>query len=133
MTLNDLPDFQIDKKAPIWANVEDKSKEEPYSKWNMTTLSRDSCKTPKNKLPKTDSRLRPDRIALEKQQYTEAASEKHRLEEAQRHKKKIRDQNNMEWTPKYFTEDKNATEFNRWIFKNNYWGNSVEVTNTTKI
>jgi len=90
LTINDIPDFQIDKKIPIWVNVEDKTREEPYSNWNMTTLSRDSCKIPKNhKLPKTDSRLRPDRIALEKLQQTEAASEKHRLEEAQRHKKKF--------------------------------------------
>ena len=42
------------------------------------------------------------RIALEKLDYDLAASEKHRLEEAQRHKKKERDEKELPWVPKYF-------------------------------
>jgi len=87
----------------------------------MTQLSVDSCTyDPTNELlPKTDSRRRPDRIALEVQDNNLAASEKHRLEEAQRHKKKVRDEKNLLWIPKYFVEDEKNLN-HRWTYKYNY-------------
>jgi len=121
-TLNDIPLFSIGTQSPVWYNVEEKYEGEPYNQWNMTTLAVDACAfDPTNELlPKTDSRRRQDRIALEKLDYTLAASEKHRLEEAQRHQKRVRDEKNLPWIPKYFEEDVNNIE-HRWIFKHNYW------------
>jgi hypothetical protein len=122
MTLNDIPSFTVDTRCPVWYNVEEKCESEPFNQWNMTNLSVDACKfdpTDVN-LPKTDSRRRPDRIALEELDYTKAASEKHRLEEAQRHQKKVRDEKKLPWIPKYFEEDVNNIE-HRWKFKHNYW------------
>ena len=53
-------------------------------------------------LPPTDSRLRSDRIYLEKGDLENAASEKVRLEEKQRAEKRERDEKGEEWTPNYF-------------------------------
>jgi len=124
ITLNDIPLFSIGTRSPVWYNVEEKYEGEPYSQWNMTTLAVDGCKfDPNNELlPKTDSRRRQDRLALENLDYTLAASEKHRLEEAQRHQKKVREEKNLPWIPRYFEEDVNSVE-HRWRFKHNYWPN----------
>lgn len=121
LTIEDIPAFKMGSRSPVWHNVEEKCEYEPYTQWNMTQLSVDSCKFDKTNdtLPKTDARRRPDRIALEIQDNNLAASEKHRLEEAQRHKKKIRDEKNLPWIPKYFVEDeKNVAR--RWTYKHNY-------------
>jgi len=123
MTLDDIPAFSIGSKTPIWHNIEEKCLDEPYTKWSMTQLSVDSCSfdgyLDNLSLPKTDSRRRQDRIALEELDNTSAASEKHRLEEAQRHKKKIRDEKNLPWIPKYFVEDEDSIH-HRWTYKHNY-------------
>jgi hypothetical protein len=106
----------------VWHNLEEKCLDEPYTEWNMTLLSVQACSFDSYKdknLTKTDSRLRPDRIALENLDYNLAASEKHRLEEAQRHKKKVRDEKSLLWIPKYFVEDENNIN-HRWTYKNNY-------------
>jgi hypothetical protein len=122
MKLEAIPSYSIGSKCPVWYNVEEKCENDPYSQWNMTTLSVDACglSTARADLPKTDSRRRPDRIALENLDYSKAASEKHRLEEAQRHQKKVRDEKQLPWLPKFFEEDVNNVE-HRWKYKNNYW------------
>jgi len=112
----------VGSKCPIWYNVEEKYPDEPYTQWNMTKLAVECCSMEpyKNKtLIKTDARLRPDRIALEKRDNNLAASEKHRLEEAQRHKKKVREEKQLSWIPKYFVEDENNVNM-RWTYKQNY-------------
>jgi len=121
MTLDDVPMFSEGNRSPVWFNVEEKSEDYPYSNWNMTELAVCSCKFPsKHEIPKTDSRRRQDRIALEKEDNDTAASEKHRLEEAQRHKKKIREQKGLHWVPTYFKENE-ADEHHRWVYQRNYW------------
>jgi len=124
MTIDDIPAFSVGIKTPIWHNIEEKCLEEPYTMWHMTQLSVDSCSLDgyTTNIPKTDSRRRQDRIALENLDNNTAASEKHRLEEAQRHKKKIRDEKNLPWIPKYFVEDEKNI-YHRWSYKHNYpWG-----------
>jgi len=57
-----------------------------------------------NILP-TDSRLRPDRLALELGDDRKACTEKRSLEEKQREAKASRAKNQQEWKPKYFERD----------------------------
>ncbi|XAR50925.1 hypothetical protein NMG60_11005392 [Bertholletia excelsa] len=61
--------------------------------------SRDTA--PKNLLA-SDSRLRPDRYALEKGDLSKAGSEKSSLEERQRAEKRIREAKGEEFTPRWF-------------------------------
>ena len=72
----------------------------------------------KEKLPKTDSRFRPDQIALENGQFELAASEKHRLEEKQRAARKLLE---GEYTPKYFSEEKDKTGESIYKLNVDYW------------
>jgi len=75
----------------------------------------------------TDSRLRTDRLNLEKGDLDLAGKEKVRLEEVQRAARKEREGAGDEWDPKFF---KRATseEGPRWIPKNNYWEHKAEHT-----
>ncbi|KAL2632407.1 hypothetical protein R1flu_017093 [Riccia fluitans] len=50
----------------------------------------------------SDSRLRPDRLALEHGDLSKAGSEKSRLEEQQRAEKRQREAENLEFTPRWF-------------------------------
>ncbi|KAJ3682726.1 hypothetical protein LUZ60_012953 [Juncus effusus] len=65
---------------------------------------------PKGLLP-SDSRLRPDRFALEKGDLSKSGSEKSRLEERQRAEKRAREGRNDKFTPRWFnlTEELSAT------------------------
>ncbi|XP_073525364.1 uncharacterized protein [Phyllobates terribilis] len=58
--------------------------------------------TAPKKLLASDSRLRPDRYALEKGDLSKAGSEKSRLEERQRAEKREREGKGEEFTPKWF-------------------------------
>jgi hypothetical protein len=53
-------------------------------------------------LPPTDSRVRSDRYALEKEDTKKAAADKHALEEKQRAEERKRIATNQTWVPKYF-------------------------------
>jgi len=72
-------------------------------------------------LPPTDSRIRPDRYALERNDSKTAAQEKHRLEEKQRADKRQREKLNQQWTPRYFkiSYDEDNQEF--WEYIGGYW------------
>ncbi|XP_044475356.1 oxysterol-binding protein-related protein 1C-like isoform X2 [Mangifera indica] len=69
----------------------------------------------KEKLPPTDSRLRPDQRHLENGEYEMANSEKLRLEQRQRQARKMQESG---WKPKWFAKDK-ATGTYRYI--GGYW------------
>lgn len=58
--------------------------------------------TAPSKLLASDSRLRPDRMALENGDLSKAGSEKSCLEERQRAEKKIRETKGQEFTPRWF-------------------------------
>lgn len=69
----------------------------------------------KEKLPATDSRLRPDQRCLENGEYEMANAEKLRLEQRQRKSQKIQDEG---WKPRWFAKD-GATGTYRYL--GGYW------------
>ncbi|CAJ2641416.1 unnamed protein product [Trifolium pratense] len=69
----------------------------------------------KEKLPPTDSRLRPDQRCLENGQYEKANSEKLRLEQRQRQARKMQEKG---WKPKWFAKEKGSNSY-RYI--GGYW------------
>ncbi len=76
----------------------------------------------KEKLPPTDTRFRPDQRALEVGDIELASSEKHRLEEAQRARRKEHQKNGTEHTPAYFVEKKvEETGESLWQSTGKYW------------
>ncbi|KAA3449629.1 oxysterol-binding protein-related protein 1C-like isoform X1 [Gossypium australe] len=69
----------------------------------------------KEKLPPTDSRLRPDQRYLENGEYEMANSEKLRLEQRQRQARMMQERG---WKPRWFAKDKNSDSY-RYI--GGYW------------
>ncbi|OIT31222.1 PREDICTED: oxysterol-binding protein-related protein 1C-like isoform X3 [Nicotiana attenuata] len=69
----------------------------------------------KDRLPPTDSRLRPDQRCLENGQYDRANSEKLRLEERQRQARKMQERG---WKPRWFAKDRGGDSY-RYI--GGYW------------
>jgi len=74
------------------------------------------------KIPVTDSRLRPDQRALENGDLTIANEEKIKVEEFQRSKRKEREEAKIEWVPRYFEEtlDEPSGQ-NYYKFNGKYW------------
>lgn len=71
-----------------------------------------------NVIPPTDSRLRTDRLSLERGDLEVAGREKSRLEEEQRTLRKKRQQSNQTWVQRFFKYDEQQ---GRWVSLNNYW------------
>jgi hypothetical protein len=70
----------------------------------------------------TDSRLRPDQRAMEDGEYDFAATEKNRLEEAQRSRRREREARGEEFKPAWFTKTKSEiTGDDFWQFNGKYW------------
>lgn len=71
-------------------------------------------------LPPTDTRLRPDQRALEEGDINAAEHLKLQLENAQRDRRKQREEKNIQHEPKWFT---NRKEFNEdvWQYNGKYW------------
>ncbi|KAL5218064.1 hypothetical protein ABZP36_018748 [Zizania latifolia] len=69
----------------------------------------------KEKLPPTDSRLRPDQRCLENGEYERANAEKLRLEQRQRQARKMQESG---WKPRWFAKD-NATD--TYTYLGGYW------------
>ncbi|XP_058097235.1 oxysterol-binding protein-related protein 1C-like [Magnolia sinica] len=69
----------------------------------------------KEKLPPTDSRLRPDQRCLENGEYDMANAEKLRLEQRQRQARKMQEQG---WKPRWFAKEKGSETY-RYI--GGYW------------
>jgi oxysterol-binding protein 1 len=73
-------------------------------------------------LSPTDTRLRPDQRAMEDGCYDFAATEKNRLEEKQRAKRKQREARGEEFVPHWFSKGKcpiSGEEY--WVFNGKYW------------
>jgi len=76
----------------------------------------------------TDTRWRPDQRAMEEGEYDFAATEKNRLEEKQRAKRRERHEAGVEYKPRWFekgTCDVTGEEY--WVFRGEYWRNRDEV------
>ncbi|CAA0840844.1 Oxysterol-binding protein-related protein 1C [Striga hermonthica] len=69
----------------------------------------------KEKLPPTDSRLRPDQRCLENGEYEMANAEKLRLEQRQRQARKMQEQG---WKPRWFTKEKGSDTYR---YVGGYW------------
>jgi len=72
-------------------------------------------------LPPTDSRLRADRLALEKGDAKTAATEKFALEEKQREDRKKREKAGTEWSPKWFKISKDVDGQEYYEYLGGYW------------
>lgn len=70
----------------------------------------------------TDTRLRPDQRAMEEGEYDFAATEKHRLEEKQRAKRREKEQHGLTHEPRWFKKDVcGVTGEEYWEFTGEYW------------
>ncbi|CAF2043439.1 unnamed protein product [Brassica napus] len=69
----------------------------------------------KEKLPPTDSRLRPDQRYLENSEFEMANTEKLRLEQRQRQARKMQERG---WKPRWFTKEKGSEAYR---YKGGYW------------
>ena len=70
----------------------------------------------------TDSRLRPDQRAMEEGEYDLAASEKTRLENEQRERRRVREERGQEFAPAWFEKAKcPVTGEAYWKFNGKYW------------
>ncbi|KAM7510999.1 hypothetical protein LguiB_009874 [Lonicera macranthoides] len=69
----------------------------------------------KEKLPPTDSRLRPDQRCLENGEYEMANAEKQRLEHRQREARKMQERG---WKPQWFAKDKESDTYR---YTGGYW------------
>ncbi|KAJ6858021.1 hypothetical protein NC652_040533 [Populus alba x Populus x berolinensis] len=67
------------------------------------------------KLPSTDSRLRPDQRCLENGEYTKANEEKLRLEQRQRQARKMQERG---WKPRWFVKEKGGETYS---YIGGYW------------
>ena len=73
-------------------------------------------------LPPTDTRLRPDQRAMEDGEYDLAASEKNRVEEKQRAKRREREAKGEEFVPRWFSKGRcEITGEEYWVTNGRYW------------
>ncbi|PRP85453.1 putative oxysterol binding protein (Osh1) [Planoprotostelium fungivorum] len=88
-----------------------------FTDYTIELIQYDSTMT---HLPPTDSRLRPDRLALEKGDTTVAGREKHNLEEKQREARRKREREGVTYVPKYFQTVKENGQ-DSWEYVGKYW------------
>uniref|UniRef100_A0A8C6J9V6 Uncharacterized protein n=1 Tax=Melopsittacus undulatus TaxID=13146 RepID=A0A8C6J9V6_MELUD len=75
----------------------------------------------KDLLPVTDARFRPDQRLLEEGNIEAAASEKQRIEELQRGRRRYMEENNIEYRPKFFKKVIDANQREAWVTNDTYW------------
>lgn len=92
-----MPDTELKE---VW-RVADVPKKDKFQYTHFAHKINSFDTAPKNLLS-SDSRLRPDRYALEKGDLSKAGLEKSRLEEQQRDEKRIREAKGDQFTPKWF-------------------------------
>lgn len=69
-------------------------------------------------LPRTDTRYRPDQRCLENGEVEKSSDEKSRIEEKQRKARKILEDNNQEYKPRWFKRNESDS---CWIYAGGYW------------
>ncbi|XP_043987504.1 oxysterol-binding protein-related protein 6 isoform X2 [Gambusia affinis] len=79
------------------------------------------CPELKDALPRTDARFRPDQRYLEEGNVEMAASEKQRIEDAQRARRKWNEENDIKHQPRFFKKMVDANHRERWVSNNMYW------------
>uniref|UniRef100_H3CUX8 Oxysterol-binding protein-related protein 3 n=1 Tax=Tetraodon nigroviridis TaxID=99883 RepID=H3CUX8_TETNG len=68
-------------------------------------------------LPRTDTRFRPDQRLLEEGNVDGAEEQKQRIEQLQRERRKVLQDNNMTHKPRFFKKSNN----DNWVSNNSYW------------
>uniref|UniRef100_A0A8K9V320 Oxysterol-binding protein n=1 Tax=Oncorhynchus mykiss TaxID=8022 RepID=A0A8K9V320_ONCMY len=79
------------------------------------------CPEMQDLLPPTDARFRPDQRHLEEGNVEMAASEKQRIEDMQRTRRKWQDENDIKHEPRFFKKVVDANQRERWVTNNTYW------------
>ncbi|XP_072927510.1 oxysterol-binding protein-related protein 7-like [Hemitrygon akajei] len=75
----------------------------------------------KRVLPLTDTRLRPDQRYLEEGNVDGAEVHKQRIEQLQRERRRIMEENNMVYQSRFFTKTIDASGKESWISNGTYW------------
>ncbi|XP_067824927.1 oxysterol-binding protein-related protein 7 [Heptranchias perlo] len=92
--------------------------------YGFTTFARELNElTPdlKRILPLTDSRLRPDQRYLEEGNTEAAEVQKQRIEQLQRDRRRIMEENNMVYQSRFFTKTIDANGKESWMSNGTYW------------
>uniref|UniRef100_A0A8C5HLF2 Oxysterol-binding protein n=1 Tax=Gouania willdenowi TaxID=441366 RepID=A0A8C5HLF2_GOUWI len=79
------------------------------------------CPELKDVLPRTDARFRPDQRHLEEGNVEMASSEKQRIEDMQRARRKWNEDNNIRHEPRFFKKVVDSHHRERWVSNNTYW------------
>ncbi|KAM6956064.1 oxysterol-binding protein-related protein 6 [Lycodopsis pacificus] len=79
------------------------------------------CPELKDVLPRTDARFRPDQRHLEEGSLEMASSEKQRIEDLQRVRRKWNEENDIKLEPRFFKKVVYANHKERWVSNNTYW------------
>uniref|UniRef100_UPI0037E8D023 oxysterol-binding protein-related protein 6 isoform X2 n=1 Tax=Semicossyphus pulcher TaxID=241346 RepID=UPI0037E8D023 len=79
------------------------------------------CPELKDVLPRTDARFRPDQRHLEEGNLEMASSEKQRIEDLQRTRRKWKEENDIKQEPRFFKKTVDANHRERWVSNNMYW------------
>uniref|UniRef100_A0A3P8UWE3 Oxysterol-binding protein n=1 Tax=Cynoglossus semilaevis TaxID=244447 RepID=A0A3P8UWE3_CYNSE len=79
------------------------------------------CPELKDVLPRTDARFRPDQRHLEEGNLEMATSEKQRIEDMQRTRRKWNEENNVKQEALFFKKVVDSNHRERWVSNNTYW------------
>ena len=101
------PGAADDAARTLWTKEPAPADPTKYGFTNFTFKQNAADTCPKGLLA-SDSRLRPDRAALEAGDANAAGAMKHALEEAQRAERRIREEKNEAWNPRWFKLAKDA-------------------------
>ncbi|XP_048416463.1 oxysterol-binding protein-related protein 7 isoform X5 [Stegostoma tigrinum] len=94
------------------------------SYYGFTTFARELNElTPdlKHVLPLTDTRLRPDQRYLEEGNTEAAEVHKQRIEQLQRDRRRIMEENNMTYLSRFFTKTVDSSGKESWVSNGTYW------------
>ncbi|GJQ09404.1 hypothetical protein GpartN1_g1195.t1 [Galdieria partita] len=100
-------------------------------KYNFTNFTYELLEIPDNAesiLPPTDSRFRPDRLALEGNNLSVANLEKVRVENLQRDRENERQKSGTKYVPSWFYQDDNK----EWHFGGKYWQETRNMSEDQK-
>ncbi|KAK9095983.1 hypothetical protein Sjap_021480 [Stephania japonica] len=99
----------------LWKRSKPSNYPTRYNFTRFTTTLNELTPGLKEKLPPTDSRLRPDQRHLENGEFEMANSEKLRLEQRQRQARKMQEKG---WKPRWFAKDKDSDSY---LYIGGYW------------
>ncbi|KAI4336492.1 hypothetical protein L6164_015014 [Bauhinia variegata] len=103
------------KPRPLWKRSEPSEYPTRYNLTKFAITLNELVPGLKEKLPPTDSRLRPDQRCLENGEYEKANAEKLRLEQKQRQARNMQEKG---WKPKWFSKAKGSDTYR---YVGGYW------------